>query len=460
MPRTPVHPRTLTRTDGATLSVVYIAVLVLVPSRLVLAGIPLDIRPSMLLGFGLGMCWLCAQMVDNLGMAKGRSGVRTAIFLFASSQIATYGYVTLRHMPYDELKSADLSFVTIVSLMAAGLLIIDGVRTLDRLDRVLKFVVIACTIMAVIGMMQFFTGFDLTKYMAMVPGLRSVGTGEAVLARAAFRRPGGTAGHPIEFGVVCGLAVPLAAHYAFRTKKRRQPSRRWWFCVLMLAMGAVVSLSRSAILGLLVAGIILLPTWPAKQQLHTILAALGFLTVLRAFVPGLVGTLLSLFRNISNDPSIQGRTDDYASTEATIEQNLWLGRGFGTYLPTRYGPIDNQYLGSLVENGLVGMLAFLFLFIAGIYAAAAARRLSTDPHVRDLCQSLLACIAMLGVSSATYDTFAFKIASGLMFVLLGCAGALLRMQKAAAATMASAPVPPLPQTATSPSRAVREGTSP
>ncbi|MEV6237223.1 O-antigen ligase family protein [Lentzea sp. NPDC051838] len=424
--------RTLTRADGATLAVVYIAVLVLIPARLVFSGLPLDVRPSLLLGFGLGLIWLCAHMVDGLGMAKGRNAVRTAIFVFAASQIATYGWATYQHMPYDELKSADLSFVTIVALMASGLLIVDGVRTLDRLDRVLQFVVIACAIMATIGMLQFFTGFDLTRYM-VVPGLREVGTGEAVLQRSIFRRPSGTAGHPIEFGVVCSFAVPLAAHYAFRAKLRKQPSRRWWFCLTVLAMGGVVSLSRSAILGMLVAAIVLLPTWPAKQVMQTLVAMLGFLVVLRAFVPGLVGTLLSLFSNISNDPSIQGRTDDYASTSATIAKHFWLGRGFGTYLPTRFGPIDNQYLGSLVENGVIGMLAFLFLFLAGMYAAASARSLSAEPYVRDLAQTMLACITMLGVSSATYDTFAFKIASGLMFILLGCSGALLRMQRAAAA---------------------------
>ncbi|OLR90797.1 O-antigen ligase family protein [Actinokineospora bangkokensis] len=434
-PRTDLHDladegkRVRTRTDAASLVCAYLCFLVLVPARLVIGGLPLDIRPSLLLGLGLGLCWLCAQMVDNLGMAKGRNPARTAIFCFAASQVATYGYATWKYLPADELKSADLSFVTILGLLVVGLLVCDGIRTIDRLDKVLQFVVVACAVMAAIGLFQFFTGFDLTKYM-VVPGLREVGSGEAVLERSIFRRPSGTAGHPIEFGVVCAFAVPFAAHYAFRAQALGVKTRKWWVMLLVLATGATVSLSRSAILGLLVAMIFLLPTWPAKRALQTVVAAAGFLVVLRFFVPGLVGTLVSLFSNISNDPSIQGRTDDYATTSQTIAENLWLGKGFGTYLPSRYGPLDNQYLGTIVENGLIGLAALIALFLAGMWAAGAARRSTTDPHLRDLAQTMLACTAMLGVSSVTYDTFAFKIASGLMFILIGAAGALQRILRA------------------------------
>ncbi|MCG8915576.1 O-antigen ligase family protein [Actinokineospora sp. PR83] len=421
--------RTRQRADAATLVGVYLCFLVLVPARLVIGGLPLDVRPSLLLGLGLGLCWLCAQMVDNLGMAKGPNPARTGIFVFAASQVATYGYATWKYLPADELKSADLSFITILGLLVVGLLVCDGIRTLDRLDRVLKLVVVTCAIMAFIGLLQFFLGFDLVKYMT-VPGLREVGSGESVLERSIFRRPSGTAGHPIEFGVVCGFAVPFAAHYAFRTQAAGLKARNWWICLLLLAMGAVVSLSRSAILGMLVAAIFLIPTWPVRRAVQTVVAATGFLVVLRFFVPGLVGTLLSLFSNISNDPSIQGRTDDYDSTSQTIADNLWLGKGFGTYLPTRYGPLDNQYLGTIVENGLIGLAALIAVFLLGMWAAGAARRATRDPHVRDLAQTILACIAMLGVSSVTYDTFAFKIASGLMFILIGAAGALMRINRA------------------------------
>lgn len=424
----PTYPRTKPRTDAASLVCFYVVLLALIPARLVLAGLPLDVRPSMVVGWGLGLAWLCSHMVGTLGMAKGSNLVRTSIYLYGCTQLATYGVATASYLPPDELKSADLSLVTIYAAMAVGLLVCDGIRSVDRIDTVLRVIVIACAGVAIVGMIQFFVGVDPTKYL-QVPGLRlsRSGGGDAVLARSIFRRPSGTAGHPIEFGVVCALAVPLAAHYAFRARDLGQSSRRWWICLLLVAMGAFVSLSRSAILGLIVAALFLLPTWPAKRRRQTFIAAGVFLVVVYFAVRGLIGTLLSLFSNLSSDPSIQGRTNDYATTSQSISQHPWLGKGFGTWLFNKYGPLDNQYLGTIVENGYLGLVFFIVLFLAAMISAAMARRATNDPHIRDLAQTLLCCVAMLGVSSATYDQLAFRLATGLMFITLGACGALYRI---------------------------------
>ena len=74
---------------------------------------------------------------------------------------------------------------------------------------------------------------------------------------------------------------------------------------------------------------------------------------------GLVGTIISLFTGLSSDPSIAGRTDDYAVVGKFISESPWFGRGFGTFLPKEYFILDNQYLGSIVETGYVGLGALL-----------------------------------------------------------------------------------------------------
>ena len=420
------QPRAVHRADAASVVCFYIVILAVIPARLVFSGIPLAIRPCMLLGLGMGLLWFCAHHVHALGMAKGRRWVRTGLFVFATTQIATYGYATVQYLPSDELKAADRSIITIMSFVAVGLVVCDGIRTMDRLETVLRYVVGACAFVAVVGLLQFFVGFDLAKYAA-VPGLRAVGSADFVLERAALRRPSGTAGHPIEFGVLCATAAPLAAHLAMRAREERRPSARWWFCLLVVAIGVVVSLSRSAMLGLLVAGIVLLPTWPSRRRWTALALAVVFFGVLRAAVPGLVGTVVSLFSGISNDPSIEGRTDDYVTTSSSIAKHFWWGRGFGTYLPSKYTAIDNQYLGTIVENGYVGLAALLLLFLSAIITLVAVRARSRDPAIRTLAQTLLACVSVVAAATATFDLFAFSIITGLTFVLLGAAGALRRV---------------------------------
>jgi O-antigen ligase/polysaccharide polymerase Wzy-like membrane protein len=422
----PVAPvRRKQRADGTTLLCCYCAILFVLPSHLVVAAVPLALAPSMLFGMALGLLWFCAQLVSTVGMAKGRGLVRTSLFVFGLSQLATYGYATFGYLPSDELNATDRSVITIMGAMVVGIMAVDSLRGLSRIDKLLRIVVYGCVFVAVIGLIQFFIGVDPTHYLVF-PGLREVGNVNTLLERSIFRRPSGTAGHPIEYGVVCAIAVPLCAHYAFRAATHGRRSWPWWLGLAMLATGAMVSLSRSAILGLLAAALVLLPTWPAKRQLQAIVAAVLFTGFMRLFVPGLIGTLISLFSHLSGDPSIQHRTESYARAGVQIAEHPWLGKGFGTYLPDKYGPLDNQYLGTLVETGFVGLAALILVLVAGAYAAVQVRRAARDPVLRDLAQTLLACLAVIMVADATYDAFGFIMATGMCFLLVGVAGALWR----------------------------------
>ncbi|ALG14078.1 O-antigen ligase family protein [Kibdelosporangium phytohabitans] len=417
------------RADGATLVCVFLLMLLMIPARLVISGIPMSITPATLTGVVLGVIWFCCQLVTTLGVAKGRNLARTALFLYAISQLATYGYATRNYLPMDELEGADRTIVVVFGTICVGIAVVDGVRNLARLDMMLKFMTVLIGVVAFIGFLQFASGLDITKYLA-VPGLRPVTDDGFVLERSTFRRPAGTTGHPIEFGVVCAIGVPFAAHYAYRRKEAGLKAGKWWLCLAIIAAGAVVSLSRSAILGMCLGGVVLLIGWSGKRRVQALIAAAGFLAVLKVVVPGLIGTLYSLFDNIGSDPSIEGRTDDYESAGKQIAKHYLLGRGNGTYLSEKYGPLDNQYLGTLVQNGYIGLILLIFLFLAGMYSAAKVREISSDPVVRDLALSLIAAQAIVALGAATFDLLWFSTATGLTFVLVGASGALLRAVKA------------------------------
>jgi O-antigen ligase len=416
------------RADGATLGAIFALALTAVPARLVLRGLPLSISLAAAVGLLMGTVLFCAHMVPGTGVAKGRNVVRTALLLFATSQLATYGYATLGYLPPDELAAADRTLVGLAAVTAVGLAICDGVRGLDRLDLVLKVLVLGTVITALVGIVQFAFSIDITKYLVF-PGLRASGDWSYVLERSIFRRPSGATSHPIEFGVVCAMALPLALHYGFRRIDAGGRGLWWWASVGVLATAAMMSLSRSAILGLGVAGIVLLAAMPGRRRIRSLLLSLGFLLAMRMIVPGLLGTLYSLFANIGNDPSAVHRTMAVDIAGKEIIKHPWLGRGMGTYLPDRYGWLDNQYLGTLVQNGIIGVAALAGLFVAGIFAAFRARLLSTDPVIRDLGVTLVACVLIPTASAATFDLLGFSVATGFTFLILGASGALLRIAR-------------------------------
>ena len=232
----------------------------------------------------------------------------------------------------------------------------------------------------------------------------------------------GTTSHPIEFAVVLSMILPIALHYARFAVAGR--ARWWWLAVFLMGAAIPLSVARSGIVGAAVALGIMYFTWP-KNFRHRILAGLlAGLLACSVVVPGLIGTFRSLFLNAATDPSTVGRTNDYAPAWAYIKEAPLFGRGFGTFIPDLYRTLDNQYLGLLIEAGLLGLLSTLVLFVGAMVVAWLVRRRAGLDEDRDLAQTLLAGIAVVTVNAATFDLFGFSMCTGITFLLLGAIGAL------------------------------------
>jgi O-antigen ligase len=373
------------------------------------------------------LCWLCAHLTSTLGLAKGRNPIRTALYLYGISLLATYCSATYHFLVPNEVDAADHALVLIVALLGATLLICDGVRTRERLDLLLKTVAVGTGVVAVVGALQFVVDFDLTEHLA-IPGLgfSSVASG-FILERSDFRRVAGTTGSPIEFGVLCAMTLPLALHYGFRAKDTGRTAWRWWVLCLLIASGLLFSISRSAVLGVACIGLVLLPGWPARRRIHAVVVTVVFLGISRFLFPGLLGTLLGLFLNFGSDDSVSYRTHDYPVAAAEISRNFWLGHGVGTFYAPQHIVFDNQYLLTLVESGVLGGAALAILFLTGMGAALRMVLRSAQVRDRQLALSLMACLSVPIVDSVTFDLLSFKITEGVLFVVLGSIGALYRM---------------------------------
>lgn len=416
--------------DGATLAVLYLAALLVVPARLVFRGVPLSLTPAVLVGFAVLGVWLCAQLTTTLGMAKGRTPARTAIFAYLTVLLASYGYANARYLPADEVTAADRGLLTVLAVAGAALIVSDGVRTRERLASLLRWLVGLSAFVAVVGILQFFE-LNLTEYL-QPPFLRYTdpnGPLDVTQERAGFLRPAGTTGHPIEFGVLCVMVLPLALHFAFQASARAVRAWPWWACCLLLGTGLMFSVSRSAVLALAVVGGVLFATWSARRRLTALAVAGGFLVLMKFLVPGLIGTVIGLFTGFSRDGSVDYRTNDYPLAMAQVERSPWLGRGFGTFYPPKHPILDNQYLGTLVETGLLGLVAFVALLVGGVYCALRVRAVAADAGERELMTALVAALLVPVVGSATYDTFAFASVTGVTLVLIGAASAAHRISR-------------------------------
>jgi hypothetical protein len=413
--------------DATSLLTVYIVLLIAIPSKLVIGPLGGAGTPAQIIGL-LGAFWyLWFRVQRHEHQDFGRQPVRTATLLFAAAVCASYVAAMIRPINQSEISTADLGLVGLIGWVGIIVVANDGIVSVERLFVLLRRVAAMGGALAALGIVQFFSGEPLTNYID-IPGL-SVNTAfSGVAAREGFTRPAGTAVHPIEFGVVLVAILPIALACAMTMRDR--PWIRRWFPVIAIGTAIPLSISRSAIVGAIVCLAVLLPAWPKSSRRWMYAAVVGMLVVFFTTIPGFLGTLTGLFTGIGSDTSAASRTGSYAIAWEFIQRSPVIGRGFSTFLPS-YWILDNQYLGLVIETGIVGLLTWIGLLLTGFWSALwAGRRPTGDPRLRQTGHALAASIAAIAVCNALYDLLAFPMSAGILFLMLGLSGALLRLTRA------------------------------
>ena len=207
------------------------------------------------------------------------------------------------------------------------------------------------------------------------------------------------------------MLLPLAVYLAIYDTERS--ARRRWAPVGLIALAIPASVSRSAVLSVALALAVLVVLMPAPQRLVRSCALPFGLAAVFMSAPGLIGTLAAFFGAGTADPSVATRVSDYPLVERFLEQAPWFGRGGGTYIPDNALDIlDNQFLKTAVELGLVGVVALTAFFLVPAIAALVARRRSRDPELRLLCAALAGAALAGTACSFTFDSLSYPMFTG------------------------------------------------
>jgi len=400
----------------------YVTFVVAIPSRLIFAPLGGAGTPAEMLGLAMFVLWLFRRIASPR-VSRIRSTLRIAMALFCIAMLTSYVAAATRPISPVELTAADRGLVSVLSWLGAFLFAADMIVTREALDVLLRRLSVGAGALAALGLAQFATGLAFTNYL-QIPGLSINGDLVSIASRGSLARPAGTAIHPIEFGAVLTMVLPIALHYALADRHRPLLAR--WFPVAMIAFAVPISISRSAIVSAAVVLAFMLPIWP-KDLRRKAYVAIGLVVMCcYVLVPGLVGTIIGLFTGVSGDASTKSRTDSYALAWDLLRRAPVFGRGFRTFLPA-YRIFDNQYLGTAIETGAVGLVMLLAILGTGVARARAVRRRSDDPNTRQLGQAMAAAIAATGISFALFDGLSFPMVTSLLFLVLGCVAALDRL---------------------------------
>jgi O-Antigen ligase len=424
------QPRSVTerliRPDSVPVLIVYVVALLGIPSALIIRPLGAAGTPAQIIGVALFAFWAASRVVMRPAPLRSNP-VKWLLFALAAAFLASYVAGMIRPIAYTaEVNSADRTLLSLMAWCGVSLVLIEGVTSLARLETLLRVVAAGVTAIAVLGIIQFTFSLDLTTIIK-IPGLVQNHDFGELVARSAYNRVTATTTHPIEFGVVLSAVLPLVIHFA-RFSETAAQRRRWWIATMLVAIALPLSVARSAAIGGVIAILYLFYTWPGRLQIKAAIVFVVGILGMSMVVPGLLGTIRGLFLNAATDPSTQGRTADYAPVFQYTAERPIFGRGVGTFIPSIYRTLDNAYLATLVEAGIVGLLVLLVLFVGSGCVAGSVRRHSTSPKVRNLGQSLKAGLAVLAVNAATFDAFGFSMCAGVIFLLIGATGALWQIE--------------------------------
>lgn len=423
----------------------YTVLLLCVPTRLVIGPIGAPGAPANLLAMMGLLWWICALAGGQLSR-HGLTPLRLSIGFFVAMVFASYaaGHFQGWYQPADIRpefgarlwRVADVPEMTEVATSAAdrGLLALagfagialvagEGLRKWRELERVLAWLAGAGSVVAVLGMIQYFTGINVASFI-QIPGLSAQSDFGEALSRSDLNRVVSTSTHPIELGVVMASLLPIAIHVGLRAK-----SLLGWVPTLTIGVATLMTVSRSGIVVAAVALVILIIGWPMRLRIVALLTVPVLGVVGPLVLPGLLGTIRSLFTNLEDDPSITGRTDDYELVARLVMEQPLFGRGLFTWVPMVYRTIDNQVLVLLLEIGILGFLAFLVVVVGAMIQGIRVRLRHGDGLVGNAGLSVTASLAGILTSYLTFDALGFRQVAGLTFLLVGLSAAVRNLSR-------------------------------
>ena len=415
------------RLDWRWLLTVILIVILFVPMRryALPVELPFELEPYRII-VALAVALWTLSLLAQPDVAFRRSGLEGPVFLYTFALVASDFANPGRAA---EMESYVIRALTLaLSIVVVFYFVVSVVRTFSQVLTILKVLVAGSSVLAGLAMIESRTGWSPFQHLhQLVPLLQQTAffTGET---RGAIRALG-SAEHPIALGALFVIVAPLALYLALRF------GRWWWATVVILMAGTFATISRTAVLMMVAAGLVFLvlrfrETWRLAPLL------IPMVIMVHAVVPGALGAVKLAFtppggliaeHQVENEAG-EGRLADVGPSLGLFREKPVLGYGFGTMQTT--GPdrnaaiLDNQWLSSLLNVGLVGLLSLVWLFTR--FIREVGRRARHERTVDGwLLVGLVASVVAFGVGMFTYDAFAFTQVTFVFFVILALASVLV-----------------------------------
>lgn len=418
--------RASSRAQAVLMLQLFALTVMVIPSDTVVQAIGAGGYPAGLVGMFMFIVLATAILLGLHDPLRHRHPIRAVLCLLWLTVLASYVLMDRGELSVAEAAGADRLLMQLAVITGVALVAAECLGSLGDLRRVLRALCWGGALCGLVAALQYWISLDVAPYLRELPGFSLNFDNPGIVDRAALNRVTGTAINPIELGVVAGMLLPLAISLAINDTDKSALKR--WAPTGLIALGIPTSVSRSAVLSAALALGLFVVLMPSPQRLVALCAAPFALVAIFMSTPGVIGTLTTFFGAGSADPSVATRLIDYPRVERLIYEAPWLGHGGGTYLPSNvFDILDNQYLKTGIELGLIGIVVLAAYFVVPVIVALLARARSSDPELRLLCAALAGAGLAAAVCSLTFDSLSFPTFSNVHALVIGLIGAGWRL---------------------------------
>jgi len=422
------------------------------------ASLPFHLEPYRLIIAIVAAGWLTSMLIDRGRVRLRASGLEPPLGLFVLAALVSVavngqdlGAVGL--MPYVvKTLTFFASFILLFSI------VVSVVERRDDLYLLIRILVTCGAVVAATAVVESRTGHNyfndlgrILPFLTFQDPRLTAGLDASYLDRSGALRAYASAAHPIELSAVLVMLMPPAI-----VLRRSTGNQRWLVAALVLTLGALATLSRTGVVMLVVVALVFL--WLRPRETRRLWPALVPVVCIVYFaMPHTIGNFYSAFFPngglvaqqsavvAGNEDIADGRVADLGPSLREAMRTPFFGQGFGSRVTDRQAAaqdhiplariLDDQWLGTLLEVGIVGVLSLLWLLVRAIRRMA---RLARDDPGDDgwMAVALAASITAFAVAMLTFDALGFVQVTILLFLLLAVSSVLARLPR-----VERAPVP-------------------
>lgn len=320
----------------------------------------------------------------------------------------------------QDLSRAIMIFTFVIIMIAISIATANILDNPEKLQKAIKILFLTTLIACIFGIYQFLG--DIAGLPITLTGLKDIYT-KAVLG---FPRIQAFSMEPLYFANFLFIPLGLAGSFYFLGQTKITNKSRLLVFIILILLNIILGISRGAYIALAVmilffAIFLLRKVLTLKNVIVALLAILivgslsyGFLKISR---PDALEQFIghATVKDYSQGESVQKRLKDFSKAIEFWQTSPWIGIGPGNYGPaylgypshdtvTNWDIVNNQYIESLTETGILGLVTLFATFLIIIWRSVTAYFKTQNPFLKATMFGLLAAFIAIIVQYNFFST--------------------------------------------------------